>query len=124
MIVNLHTGRGQVPLDDTDFRPPSVGEFLAAAMKRRGVSANEVSSRTGIKLEQLNAVLGGKARLDRTFCRKLELLFPKTMNSLLSVQRHYDFFERFGVLRPNSPIERMLVMRRARRAAAFSPISA
>ena len=114
MMVMVETDEGEVSLDDTSFAPPTLGEFLEAAIKRRQLTSEQVARTAGVSVDKLNGILGGEVRLDKPTARKLDRVFPKTSRILLRIQLFRDYYDEFGVLRPDSPIARRAVERRHR----------
>jgi plasmid maintenance system antidote protein VapI len=119
MIVKLWSDSddSQVDLENTDFKPPSFGTYLEAAIRRRELSVQSVAQACAIELSQLRDILDDKLTLDKKLARKLEKSFPKCSRLFLTVQRYHDYFEKYHVLRPDSPIKRAIIERRARKQA-------
>lgn len=105
-------GHKHVRVEDSGLKPPSVGEFLGASMRRRGLTAKLVSQRSGVSLSDLDAILADEIPLDRALSHKLERAFPKMGRLLLKLQSHRMFYERYGVPRPSSPIRRIALIRK------------
>jgi plasmid maintenance system antidote protein VapI len=119
MIVTLETENGPVRLEDSGFAPPSLGAFLSAAIERRHLSRSTVARKCEIPEATLDALIDGSKRLDRSTARRLERVFPHCMRPFLRVQEHYNFFRKYGKLRPDSPIARMRARRALHRAARY-----
>lgn len=68
----------------------SLGRFFEAAIQRRGLTVDEVASRTGISSEELESLIEDKKRFDRPTIRKLQLVFPSTTNMFRRMQDDVD----------------------------------
>ena len=57
--------------------------------------------------------------IQRSLERKaLTSVFPHTMRLFLNIQRSYQFFQKYGQVRPSSPVKRALIMAGFRQAQA------
>ena len=99
--------------EDSGLEPLIAGKFLLGVMKRGQLSSNEVSAKTGIPAEQLAGVLESQTPIDRKLSKKLNRAFPKLGPLLLKLQRDRDFFDRYGAVRPASPLRRANLVRSA-----------
>ena len=101
MIVTLRRGEDEVVAEDLGFRPIRAGQFLEAAIVRRGLTREEVCRRTGMTDKELGLLIDGSVRLDSSICNKLSKAFPETRQMLLRIQEENDYFETHGVARPS-----------------------
>lgn len=81
---------------DTDMRfrsglrYRSLGKFFEAALDRRSLSLEDVSSKTGLSRELLEDLISDRHRFDGTVVRKLKPIFPSTFRSLARWQEDID----------------------------------
>jgi plasmid maintenance system antidote protein VapI len=109
---------GGARLEDTDFRPLPVGQVIERSLARKDISVEEAAEKAQISPVELTDVIKGRRALERITSRKLQTVFPHTMRLFLNIQRSYQFFEKYGQLRPSSPVERAMVVTGFRRARA------
>ncbi len=108
---------GGARLEDTDFEPMSVGQVIEKSLERKDLTVEDAARRAEINSAELDDVIKGRRPLEKTTSRKLERVFPHTMRLFLNIQRSHQFFQKYGRLRPTSPIERAMIMTRFRRPA-------
>jgi plasmid maintenance system antidote protein VapI len=111
MIVYLDSPKGRIRLEDTGFKPVSLGKIIDNSIKRKKLTVGRVASMSGLDEEYLSRIIENVEQLDKVSARKLEKVFPHSRDIFLSVQRSYDFYRRYGVMRPDSPIKRLLIER-------------
>jgi plasmid maintenance system antidote protein VapI len=93
------------------FIPPHVGEVIKGALQDRGISEKEFAKRTGLSDDEVHLLLHENGRLSNKVADSLDPVFPRLKPYFLDVQEVRDYYERYGVVRPQG--------RFARRAVAF-----
>jgi plasmid maintenance system antidote protein VapI len=105
-------------LEDTDFQPMSVGRVIERSLERKKLTIEQAARTAQINPVELIQVIKGQRTLERTTSRKLQSVFPHTMRLFLNIQRSYQFFQKYGQLRPSSPVRRAMIVAGFRRAPA------
>lgn len=105
-------------LEDTDFQPMPVGRVIQRSLERKALTIEQAARKAHISPVELTEVIAGRRALERTTSRKLQSVFPHTMRLFLNIQRSYQFFQKYGQVRPSSPVKRALIMAGFRQAQA------
>jgi plasmid maintenance system antidote protein VapI len=97
------------------FAPPSAGEFLDQTFRRKNLSFSDVAAQTGISEKNLSELVSGERKFSLSSCKKLEAILPNASQVLMGIQGEREFYDTYGVIRPEGFVRRMLVIIRGPR---------
>lgn len=104
MDVNFRGPDGRaMTIDEIGIGLCPVGEFIRAAIKRKGETNKGVAKRAGMTLSDLEAILNGERPITIEDCAKLSIVFPETQQELMRIQELGEMLDATGSLADQLP---------------------
>ncbi len=86
-------GKRLLTSQDLGLNKQSLGKFFGAAIARRKLTVEDVSTASGISHQDIESLIEGKKRFDKKTIRQLQTIFPHTKQSLTNMQKKVDAIE-------------------------------
>lgn len=112
MNVKIIKGGRAIAIDEFDIKPMTPGQFLQGILDRRKITTEAFRRASGLDAEEVAGLLGDRVGLERPVTKKIDNALPGVSKLLVRMRESHDFYERYGHIRPSSPIKRALVVAR------------
>lgn len=114
MNVTIISEGREFELEGSNMEPPTPGQFLKGVLGRREITTPEFSKASGLNLDDVAGILEDRMPLERPVTKKIDQALPGVSKLMVRLGRHREFYDRYGCIRPSSPIRRALVIARCK----------
>jgi plasmid maintenance system antidote protein VapI len=112
MNVKIVQGGREINVEDLNIEPMTPGEFLAGIFNRRNMSSDEFRKASGLMEDEVVGLLADRVPLERPVTAKIDRALPGVSKLLVRMHEQREFYDRYGCMRPSSPVKRALVVAR------------